>query len=255
MTAKFQNELGAEATVGNLNVRGAITPPQAGTVTAGTTMTGTGAAASPLNVVGGALQTGQLATNANGLKLTTVSGVLATAEIRAFVGDPNGLVSAEVGSLVLDLLTPALWQNDDGAESWIRLGAGGAQVLFDTVLPLHTFNTGDGTIYNNVDFGVLGQNTFVAFDWVDAGGSSVITGISNGGVAMSAADDGKTLCVLNRSAGNSARWGNLELSTPSNQLLCLQRTDMRQLPGSPVWWRYTSVASRWEIIGAPGVNG
>lgn len=33
-------------------------------------------------------------------------------------GDPNGVVSANKGSLILDFTTPALWQNTDGATAW-----------------------------------------------------------------------------------------------------------------------------------------
>lgn len=45
-------------------------------------------------------------------------------------GDPNGVVSANLGSFILDFDTPALWQNTDGADAWAQIpGAGDVPAL------------------------------------------------------------------------------------------------------------------------------
>lgn len=45
-------------------------------------------------------------------------------------GDPNGVVSANVGSFILDTTTPALWQNTDGATAWANASAAAPGAFF-----------------------------------------------------------------------------------------------------------------------------
>lgn len=51
-------------------------------------------------------------------------------QILATDGDPNGVVTAPVGTIALDFTTPALWQNTDGGTTWVSVAMGAGVVPF-----------------------------------------------------------------------------------------------------------------------------
>jgi hypothetical protein len=56
-----------------------------------------------------------------GVQISTVSGVLTLPRVLSFNGDPNATVTAVLGSVLMDTLTPAIWQNTDGVTAWVKL--------------------------------------------------------------------------------------------------------------------------------------
>ncbi len=57
------------------------------------------------------------------LSLTDIAGGAGVGTLRARAGDPNGIVSGQVGDLIVDISTPALWQNLTGGTVWGQIGA------------------------------------------------------------------------------------------------------------------------------------
>jgi hypothetical protein len=95
---------------------------------------------------------------AKGIQINSFSGTLVQPFIRAFSGNPNGVVTGGKGSIVLDGLTPATWINTDGVTAWSVIGSG-------TI-------TGTGTATHLTEFtapGVIGDSPIID------NGSSAIT--------------------------------------------------------------------------------
>ena len=87
-------------------------------------------------------------------------------------GDPNGVITAPLGSLAMDNsgAGPNLYQNSDGATTWVLVGGGGA--FYDTTIIAGAIAVNQ----NDWNPGALGQNTLI-IAW-NAGGQ--ITGLVGG---------------------------------------------------------------------------
>lgn len=180
---------------------------------------GDGSVATPLGIVGGPLAAGQFGTNGNGVAVKTFSGVLATVELRAYDGDPNTIVPADIGSILMDRATPALWQNIDGATAWTKISAtgGGATPFFDTVTPPLVFDI-NVPVFPHTNFDVappvpLGQNTLIPFTTnsgglhlrsLSGGAGGKIVGLYNVGATHGGLGSTNSLFVDNDTAGGVA---------------------------------------------------
>ncbi len=101
----------------------------------------------------------------------TVSFSSNTACLLWYMGDPNGVLSAQQGSLLLDS-TGSVWRNTDNASAWALFGGGGSSASASNV---YTFDPGSGAAGPNKydDFNAL----YAAFDAARAaaGGSGKFT--------------------------------------------------------------------------------
>jgi hypothetical protein len=212
------------------------------TVTGNATVGGTFQAITGDVTIGG---TGQVrVTGGGGVQVNTVSGTLTLPRLLSFNGNPNTVVTAVEGSLLMDTSTPGVWINTTGAAVWTQLAtSGGATPFYDTVLGTHTFNTGNGTIYNNVNLGLLGQNTLIPYTMSDSTASSVITGFTNNGVNMQASDNGRIITLQPVGVSNGTRIGNNELSVAANRIRTPNAADDT---GFAFSFRYSSTDSLWH---------
>lgn len=64
-------------------------------------------------------------------------------------GDPNGAIRAPKGTLALDNITPAIWQNTNGVTTWAVVGSGGAggfPITEDDGTNTYTIDGGGGAL-------------------------------------------------------------------------------------------------------------
>jgi hypothetical protein len=224
-----------------------------GTVNTSAPITGDGSAGSPVTVQNnphlpgvttvdtlvslGAAQAPQLiagdSTPTDGV-LAFVLGGAASASIRPFAGNPNGLVSALEGSLILDTTSAKLWINTSGAMVWTQLGGAGA--FYDTTLtPAALAGPTD-----NWNPGALGQNTLVLYN----GGANNLTGMV-GGV------DGKIVTLLATSGHAQASIQNEDAgSAAANRFLTSSGAPTSiNVQGSHTWVYVGGAVNRWCVLG------
>jgi len=141
--------------------------------------------------------------------------------VTVHVGDssPDGRVTAAVGSLFVDGAGPALWQNDDGATSWVQFDAAGATSLSSavaaqggTAFTAGAFNTQwgltDGQFIEFGDSGNVGILTVSAA----AGGDSVTVDLAEtgGGATFDVTDGTNSLfTVTSVTGGDTLAMANL----------------------------------------------
>lgn len=70
-------------------------------------------------------------TGTNGVRINSQGGTNDLPSVLSFHGNPNGVVSANEGSIVLDGLTPAVWVNTTSSTVWTQVGASVAATISD----------------------------------------------------------------------------------------------------------------------------
>ncbi len=175
-----------------------------------------------------------------GVKLYKASDTTKHCDLVVVTANPDSSVTAEKGSLAVDVTNAKLYQNTNGSTGWDEVGTGGGSsgVLFDqdnVGSPLSFPTTAQ---YDNVDPGTLGFNTWVPAT-VGVATNGAITGFQNG-------SDGKIMAffpdhnirLVNEHSGSTA--GN-RIQTPG-------ATDYSCIANAAVWLRYAGGSvNRWQF--------
>lgn len=123
-----------------------------------------------------------------------------------------------------------------------NIGGGGAGPLFDTVIT-HAFTGGNFTHFDNVNFGSLGDVTYIKY--TTDGLTMILDGIA-GGV------DGKVICLQETSLTGGLLVANMTSGTPANQMIVSTGASSVQIPyGGNTWFRYDGSISKWRNCGGP----
>jgi hypothetical protein len=183
-----------------------------------------------------------------GAKLYKTGDASKHADLKALDGNPNGVLTAEKGSLCTDITNAKLYKNTDGATAWTEVGASTAQSRFDVVVT-YAFTGGNFATYSALDLGVaLGKNTLVIY--TQDGTTQKIQGLTNHGTAMGSGDDGRTITFMSGENAHGLAVSNEDAAaTAANRLLVPNgASSIAIAPQASRTFYYDGAALRWRSL-------
>lgn len=134
--------------------------------------------------------------------------------------DPNGVVSATIGSLFVQTDTPAVWQNTDGSTAWTQIGAGGGGAFSGVSTYSTSAQTMPANIWTRVSYNASPpyydtdayQTSATAFTAPGAGYYHITAGVQIGNLEFAG---NRGLCLAKNTVG----------SNPTLIANCLRKVD------------------------------
>lgn len=190
------------------------------------------------------------------------------ADLKVYNGTPNGVLSAAKGSLCLDITTPALFQNTDGATTWAAVAGGGggglASPLGSSVViqsPRYQF-TGPyalaAGLNSDVNFFGAGPRTEIVLVTPAVGGSIIDSILADGSGA--APINGAKLTIVQSAINHEQiifrNFDNSATITAANGLYINSESNLTN-SGFAIGHRqsasfiYNTDRSKWQLISSP----
>ena len=181
-------------------------------------------------------------------------------------GDPNGAIRAPQGTLAVDNVTPALWQNANGVTTWTNIAGGGGAGGF----PVGPLDDGGATQEITGTTGAIRATSTLDANAGDvAAGFVTAQGVNDVGAGMGAAGSGGGSAEIDVFVTGVPGTSRINLETDGeNVSVYVVAADpngtLTALKGSlalddttPALWQNTDGATAWTKLGggATGVSG